>query len=342
MNAAASPPRPLALTCGEPAGIGAEIALKAWAEREAGGPPFLLLDQPARLARIAESLGLAVPIAAIAAPAEADAALFAEALPVLPLAAPIDGRPGQIAEGDAAAIIEAITRAVRLTQAGETAAVVTNPIRKQSLKTMGLAHPGHTEFLAELAGADARSVMLLASPRLRVVPVTVHVALAAVPRLLTAAEIVTVTLATARALRLDFGIAAPRLAVLGLNPHAGESGLLGREEIEIIAPAIERLKAAGLDVFGPVPPDAAFHAAARSRYDAAICMYHDQALLPLKTLDFDEGVNVTLNLPFVRTSPDHGTAIDIAGTGKANPQSLIAALRLAATMAETRRRTAAS
>lgn len=338
MAAADSLSRPLALTCGEPAGIGAEIALKAWARRDAGLPPFLMLDQPARLARIAQDLGLSVPIAPIAHAAEADAALFAQALPVLALTAPISGKPGQIDEGDAAAIVEAITRAVRLTQAGETAAVVTNPIRKQSLKAMGLHHPGHTEFLAELAGADARSVMLLASPRLRVVPVTVHVPLAAVPRLLTADEIVAVTAATARALRLDFGIAAPRLAILGLNPHAGESGLLGREEIEIITPAIARLKAAGLDVFGPVPPDAAFHAGARSHYDAAICMYHDQALLPLKTLDFDEGVNVTLNLPFVRTSPDHGTAIDIAGQGKANPQSLMAALRLAGAMADTRRR----
>ncbi|MCF4164446.1 4-hydroxythreonine-4-phosphate dehydrogenase PdxA [Zavarzinia compransoris] len=333
---------PLALTCGEPAGIGAEIALKAWSERDADGPVFLLIDQPARLARVAEQLGLQVPLATVAAPGEADRALFDEALPVLPVEAPIHGLPGQIDERDAAAVIESITRAVRLTQAGETAAVVTNPIRKQSLKNAGLAHPGHTEFLAELAGGGARSVMMLASPRLRVVPVTVHVPLAEVPRLLTEDEIVAVATATARALTSDFGIGAPRLAVLGLNPHAGEGGLLGTEEAAVIAPAVARLRAAGLDAFGPLPPDASFHAAARGRYDAAICMYHDQALLPLKTLDFDEGVNVTLNLPFVRTSPDHGTAIDIAGTGRANPQSLLSALGLAAQMAATRRRTVAA
>lgn len=333
---------PLALTCGEPAGIGAEIALKAWTERDSDGPAFLLIDQPARIARVAEHIGLQVPIATIASPGEVDRALFDEALPILPIEAPINGTPGQIDEGDAGAVIESITRAVRLTQAGETAAVVTNPIRKQSLKSAGLAHPGHTEFLAELAGAGARSVMMLASPRLRVVPVTVHVPLADVPRLLTANEIVAVATATARALVLDFGIAAPRLAVLGLNPHAGEGGLLGTEEAAIIAPAVARLRDAGIDAFGPLPPDASFHGPARSRYDAAICMYHDQALLPLKTLDFDEGVNVTLNLPFVRTSPDHGTAIDIAGTGRANPQSLVSALALAAEMAATRRRTTAT
>lgn len=342
MDEAGSPLPPLALTCGEPAGIGAEIALKAWAEREGSGAVFLMIDHPARLARVAEKLGLNVPIATIAATAEVDRALFDEALPVLPLAAPVAGEPGRIDERDAAAVVESITRAVRLTQAGETAAVVTNPIRKQSLKAMGLPHPGHTEYLADLAGGGARSVMMLASPRLKVVPVTVHVPLAAVPRLLTTDAIVTVAEATDRALRHDFGIPAPRLAVLGLNPHAGESGLLGTEEAEIVAPAIERLRAAGIDAFGPLPPDAAFHAGARARYDAAICMYHDQALLPLKTLDFDEGVNVTLNLPFVRTSPDHGTAIDIAGTGRANPQSLIAALDLAARMAETRRASAAA
>jgi len=327
---------PLALTCGEPAGIGAEIALKAWIEREDGGPRFVLLDVPARLSRLAEQLGLRVPLAAIADPADADADLFDEALPVLPLAAAIHGEPGKVDGRDAAAIIESIRRAVDLTQGGQCAAVVTNPIRKQSLKAAGFDHPGHTEFLATLAGNGARSVMMLASPSLKVVPVTVHVALSAVPRLLSTRGIVEVARLTAKALTGDFGIARPRLAIVGLNPHAGEGGLLGREEIEVIAPAVEILQAEGIDAFGPLPPDAAFHAAARSRYDVAICMYHDQALIPLKTLDFDEGVNVTLNLPFVRTSPDHGTAIDIAGQGKANPQSLIAALNLAARMARAR------
>ncbi|MCW0181147.1 MAG: 4-hydroxythreonine-4-phosphate dehydrogenase PdxA [Zavarzinia sp.] len=327
---------PLALTCGEPAGIGAEIALKAWIERGEHSPRFVLLDQPARLARLAERLGLNVPLAQVGSLAEVDAQLFAEALPVLPLEAPIHGEAGRVDEADAPAIVESITRAVRLAQAGEVAAVVTNPIRKQSLKAVGLDHPGHTEFLAALAGGGARSVMMLASPRLRVTLVTVHVPLAAVPGLLSVPAILEVARATARALRQDFAIAAPRLAVIGLNPHAGESGLLGREEIEIIAPAIATLRAEGIDAFGPVPPDAAFHAAARNRYDAAICMYHDQGLIPLKTLDFDEGVNVTLNLPFVRTSPDHGTALDIAGTGKANPQSLMSALAMAAAMAKAR------
>ncbi|MFZ2871161.1 4-hydroxythreonine-4-phosphate dehydrogenase PdxA [Zavarzinia sp.] len=327
---------PLALTCGEPAGIGAEIALKAWIERGEHSPRFVLLDQPARLARLAERLSLNVPLAQVGSLAEVDAQLFAEALPVLPLEAPIHGEAGRVDEADAPAIVESITRAVRLAQAGEVAAVVTNPIRKQSLKAVGLDHPGHTEFLAALAGGGARSVMMLASPRLRVTLVTVHVPLAAVPGLLSVPAILEVARATARALRQDFAIAAPRLAVIGLNPHAGESGLLGREEIEIIAPAIATLRAEGIDAFGPVPPDAAFHAAARNRYDAAICMYHDQGLIPLKTLDFDEGVNVTLNLPFVRTSPDHGTALDIAGTGKANPQSLMSALAMAAAMAKAR------
>ena len=325
---------PLVLTCGEPAGIGAEIALKAWAEREEGGPRFVLLDVPARLSRLAERLGLRVPVATITDPADAD--LFDDALPVLPLAAAIYGEPGKVDGRDATAIVESIRRAVELTQGGQCAAIVTNPIRKQSLKSAGFDHPGHTEFLATLAGHGARSVMMLASPSLKVVPVTVHVALSAVPRLLSTRGIVEVARLTARALASDFGIARPRLAIIGLNPHAGEGGLLGREEIEVIAPAVEILQAEGIDAFGPLPPDAAFHAAARGRYDVAICMYHDQALIPLKTLDFDEGVNVTLNLPFVRTSPDHGTAIDIAGLGKANPQSLIAALSLAAQMARAR------
>ncbi|PWR25535.1 4-hydroxythreonine-4-phosphate dehydrogenase PdxA [Zavarzinia aquatilis] len=327
---------PLALTCGEPAGIGAEIALKAWIERGEQSPRFVLLDQPGRLTRLAEKLGLQVPLATVSSLGDVDDELFAEALPVLPLDAPIRGEAGHVDEADAPAIVESIVRAVRLAQSGEAAAVVTNPIRKQSLKAVGLDHPGHTEFLAALAGGGARSIMMLASPRLRVTLVTVHVPLAAVPDLLSVPAILEVARATARALRQDFAIDAPRLAILGLNPHAGESGMLGREEIEIIAPAVTALRAEGIDAFGPVPPDAAFHPAARGRYDAAVCMYHDQGLIPLKMLDFDEGVNVTLNLPFVRTSPDHGTALDIAGTGRANPQSLMSALALAEAMARAR------
>jgi 4-hydroxythreonine-4-phosphate dehydrogenase len=327
--------RPIALTMGEPAGIGGEITLKTWLRRGEGVPPFFAIDDPDRLARLAETLGWTVPVRAVAGPEEA-AACFSEALGVLPrrLAHPVlMGRPDP---ANARAVIAAIVSAVELARAGRAAAVVTNPIQKETLYTAGFRHPGHTEFLEELAGNDAKAIMMLACPGLRVVPVTVHVALRdAVQRLKTDA-IVAAGRITARALMSDFGLDRPRLAVAGLNPHAGENGTMGREEIEIIAPAVETLRSEGHAVTGPFPADTLFHAAARRRYDAVICMYHDQALIPLKTIDFDRGVNVTLGLPFIRTSPDHGTATDIAGKGSANPDSLIAALQMAGEMAERR------
>jgi 4-hydroxythreonine-4-phosphate dehydrogenase len=327
---------------GEPSGIGGEIALKAWARRnEEKLPPFFAIDDPARLRAMAQSLNLSVPIEPIAAPRTAGA-VFPRALPVLPLEARVEAAPGRPDHAHAPAVIESIARAVALTQTGAVGGIVTNPIQKAALYGADFRFPGHTEFLAHLAGEGAQSVMMLAIDGLRVVPATVHVPLAAVAARLRTEDLVTLGRITARALREDFGIARPRLAVAALNPHAGENGTIGREEIEIIAPAVERMAAEGLIVFGPAPADTLFHPAARAKYDAVICMYHDQALIPLKTLDFDGGVNVTLNLPFVRTSPDHGTALDIAGKGLANPASLIAALRMAAEIAAVRANRAAA
>ncbi len=327
---------PLALTMGEPAGIGGEIALKAWLRRrEAALPPFLVIDDPRRLAAIARALELPVEIDSIADAAEA-AAVFARALPVLPVDLPVPAIPGHADPANAGAVIAAIDRAVDLAMAGAAAAMVTNPIHKATLYDAGFRYPGHTEYIAARCHAAA-PVMLLAIEGLRVVPATIHAALAQAIASLDTATIVTAARVTAAALRRDFAVPHPRLAVAGLNPHAGEGGALGREEIEIIAPAVARLREEGIDAVGPLPPDTMFHAGARSRYDAAICMYHDQALIPLKTLDFDHGVNVTLGLPIVRTSPDHGTAFNIAGRGAARPDSLIAALRLARSIADNRR-----
>jgi 4-hydroxythreonine-4-phosphate dehydrogenase len=326
---------PLALTIGEPAGVGGEIALKAWHARSAEHlPPFFILDVPERLTQLAAALKLDVPVRAIAAPEEA-AAVFATALPVLPIALPRPVVPGKLDTGNAPAVIAAIKQAVELVQQGRAAAIVTNPIQKETLYAAGFPHPGHTEYLAELAGG-VTPVMMLVGPELRVVPVTIHVALHQAIDSLRTQDIVTAAKITAAGLKRDFGIAAPRLAVAGLNPHAGENGTIGREDIEIVAPAVKALRDFGLDVTGPMAPDTMFHAAARRRYDVAICMYHDQALIPLKTLDFDRGVNVTLGLPFIRTSPDHGTALDIAGKGVANPASLIAAIALAGELVQRR------
>jgi 4-hydroxythreonine-4-phosphate dehydrogenase len=321
--------RPVALTMGEPAGIGGELSLMAWLARDAERlPVFFAIDDPARLVALAGRLGLSVPVRAIEQPKDA-ARVFPAALPVLPEPLPRPAVPGRPDPANAPAVIASIRRAVALAQDGSAAAVVTNPIQKKVLMDAGFAHAGHTEYLGELAGPNYRPVMMLVCPGLRVVPVTVHVPLAEAIRLLTTERIVAVGRVVAQALRQDFGIAAPRLAVAGLNPHAGEGGALGREETAIVAPAVAALRAEGIDARGPLSPDTLFHAEARARYDAALCMYHDQALIPLKTLDFFGGVNITLGLPFVRTSPDHGTAPDIAGTGTANPASLMAALRLA-------------
>jgi len=318
---------PLVLTCGEPAGIGPELAVSARAAL-GGAVPFFLIGDPRHL-----PAGSAVQ--EIAAPAEA-AAVPAERLPVLVHPFPAPATPGRPDPANAAAVIETIARAVALVQAGEAAGLVTGPISKQALKEgAGFAFPGHTEYLAALAGG-ARVAMMLASPLLRVVPVTIHVPLSEVPAALTPAALEETLRLTHAGLIGDFGIAAPRIAVAGLNPHAGEGGTMGREEIEVIAPVLERLRAGGMALSGPHPADTLFHPAARARYDAAVCMYHDQALVPLKTLDFAGGVNVTLGLPFVRCSPDHGTAFDIAGRGLADPTSTVAALRLAAELTARR------
>lgn len=327
---------PLALTMGEPAGIGGEIALKAWLAHRTELPPFFVLDDPDRLAALAAQIGLSVPLARIARPEDARAA-YADGLPVLsePLAAAVT--PGQPDTRNARAVIGAIKRAVALVQAGRCAALVTNPIHKKTLYAAGFRHPGHTEFLAELAGRTLAPVMMLVGGGLRVVPVTIHLPLREAIAQLSPGAIVDKAAIAAAALRDQFGIARPRLAVAALNPHAGEGGSLGHEEVEIVGPAVAELHRRGIDVAGPLPADTLFHAGARRRFDAVICLYHDQALIPLKTLAFDCGVNVTLGLPFVRTSPDHGTAFDIAGTGAASEASLVAALKLASELAARRR-----
>lgn len=317
---------PLALTMGDPAGIGGELTAQAWRARHSTGPVFCALDDPARFS------ALGVPVQEINAPEQA-AGIFVQALPVLPVRLAHPPHPGKPDPANAPAIIGAIRLGAELALAGRVGGVVTNPINKAALYQAGFAHPGHTEFLAEITGAGNRPVMMLACPALRVVPVTVHLSLRQAIAALDTQAIVITSRITHAALRDQFGIARPRLAVAGLNPHAGEGGALGDDETKIIIPAMDILRAEGMDITGPWPPDTMFTQAARAKYDAAICMYHDQALIPLKTLDMHHGVNVTLGLPIVRTSPDHGTAYDIAGKGLADASSLIAALDLAAQLA---------
>ncbi len=327
---------PLALTMGEPAGIGGEITLKAWSGRGGGTAPFFVIDEPGRLGDLSRRIGVTAAIRAIKSPGEATA-VFADALPVLDI--PFDvslaaqSIPGKPDPANAQAVLASIETAVRLVMSGDAGAVVTNPIHKQTLYAADFPHPGHTEYLAALAGADAAPVMMLAAGGFRVVPVTVHQGLAEALGSLNTLAITQAGLITAAALQKDFGLAQPRIAVAGLNPHAGEGGAMGTEEDQIIAPAVSALARAGIDAFGPVAPDTLFTPKARDTYDAALCMYHDQALIPIKTIAFGTAVNVTLGLPFVRTSPDHGTAFDIAGTGQASETSLLAALDMAAGMA---------
>jgi 4-hydroxythreonine-4-phosphate dehydrogenase len=321
-------PAPIAVTIGEPAGVGPEIAAKAW-ERLGARLPFFVIGDPAHLA------GLGVRPVPIARPADAAHAALS-GLPVLPHPFPAPATPGRPAPENAAAVIAAIARGVELVTRGEAAALTTLPIHKKALKDgAGFRFPGHTEYLAHLAGVD-RVVMMLACPGLRVVPATIHIPLAEVPAALTAELLRDTIRITDAGLRRDFGVESPRIAVAGLNPHAGEGGAMGREEIDLIAPVIAALRAEGLGLTGPHSADTMFHAGARAGYDAAVCMYHDQALIPIKTIDFAGGVNVTLGLPFIRTSPDHGTAFDIAGTGRADPTSFIAALQMAREMAAAR------
>lgn len=330
---------PLGLTMGEPAGIGGDIALKAWLEQRAASvPPFVLLDDPDRIVALATRLGFDIPVVTVAEDGldQVDG-LFATALPILPVCLPMPVQYGRPDPANGTAVIAAIDRAVALARQGRLSGVVTNPIQKSALYACGFRWPGHTEYLAHLAGLPEEStVMLLQGGGLRVVLATIHIAVKDVPDYLTSDIICQVTRVTHKALQEDFGIATPRLAVAALNPHAGEGGAMGREEINVIAPAVALLRQDGIDAAGPFPADTLFHAGARARYDAVVCMYHDQGLIPLKTLDFDTGVNVTLGLPFVRTSPDHGTALSLAGTGQANASSLIAALHAAAEIAARR------
>ena len=328
--------QPLALTLGEPAGIGPDLALAVWSRRaELDIPQFYLVADPDFVRRRASGLGLAVPVAAVA-PASA-AAAFPSALPVVALDVEISAKPGHPDQSSAPAAIASIRRAVADVIAGQAAAIVTNPVAKNVLYRSGFAEPGHTEFLAtlvqEATQKTLRPVMMLWSPELAVVPVTIHLPLREVFRHLSTELVVETGRIVARDLATRFRIPRPRLAVAGLNPHAGENGSLGEEDRAIVAPAVTRLIADGIDARGPLPANSLFSNQARQTYDAALCMYHDQALIPIKTLAFDHAVNVTLGLPFVRTSPDHGTAFDIAGTGAADPTSLIAALRLAARLA---------
>ncbi|MDD2877042.1 MAG: 4-hydroxythreonine-4-phosphate dehydrogenase PdxA [Acidiphilium sp.] len=317
---------------GDPAGIGGEIAAAAWMHARqglgTGMRPFFLIGD------VRWAGGFGIPIEVIDDPATA-ATAFRRALPVLAMPLAVPSVPGQPDPANAPAVIGAIERATIFALSGAASGVVTNPIAKSVLYAAGFAHPGHTEFLGALTGS-ATSTMMLAGPNLRVVPVTVHVSLRRAIETLTTAAIITAGTITHEALIRDFGITAPRLAVAGLNPHAGEAGAMGDEEARIIAPAIAALRAADIDAFGPLPPDTMFTPIARQGYDAALCMYHDQALIPLKTIDMENSVNVTLGLPIIRTSPDHGTAFDIAGKGLARPASLIAALRMASAMADRR------
>lgn len=327
---------PIAVSMGEPSGIGGEIILKAWQQAAPGTHPYFVLDSPDRLQGLSDKLGLAVPISPISDAAESIQA-FTQGLPVLPLEARVDAQPGAPDPKNADAVIESIRRAFELANNGDAAAIVTNPIQKEALYRASFDHPGHTEYLAYLDGPGVTPVMMLASPLLRVVPITVHMSLKSALANLSTKMIVEKTVITARALSNDFDIRRPRLAVAGLNPHAGEQGTLGNEEQTIIDPAIEALREMNIaEIAGPVPPDALFTPRARETYDAAICMYHDQALIPIKALDVDRAVNVTLGLSVVRTSPDHGTALDIAGAGVAAPTSIIAALNMARDIATLR------
>jgi 4-hydroxythreonine-4-phosphate dehydrogenase len=334
--------QPLALTLGEPAGIGPDLALTVWHRRaELKLPPFYVVADAEFLRRRAARLALDVPIAT-ATPATA-AGVFASALPVVALDLTVSAEPGHPDRSSAPAAIASIRRAVADVLAGAAAAIVTNPVAKNVLYNWGFAEPGHTEFLAtlvqEATGKLLRPVMMLWSPELAVVPVTIHLPLREIFAHLSTELIVETGRVVARDLSVRFRLPRPRLVIAGLNPHAGENGAFGEEDRTIVAPAVAQLVAEGIDASGPLPADSLFHKDARASYDTALCMYHDQALIPIKTLAFDHAVNVTLGLPFVRTSPDHGTAFDIAGKGIADATSLIAALRLAARLAAADGRT---
>lgn len=326
--------QPLAVSLGDPSGIGPDVLLKAWANRENTALPSLFVAGDLEfLRRRAKLLGLDISFCEYQ-----EAYPSSKALQVMDIAQPLIGDAAKPQTSDAAGTIKSIDTCVQLTLEGNAAGVVTCPINKHVLYEAGFTQPGHTEYLAELStkhtGKNITPVMMLAGPKLRTVPVTVHIPLSDVPNKLTQAMIIEKAQITARDLKTRFGIKNPRVAISGLNPHAGENGSMGKEDDAIVRPAVEHLKSLGINAWGPLPADTMFHAAARKTYDVAICMYHDQALIPAKTLGFDDAVNVTLGLPFIRTSPDHGTAYDIAGTGKANPSSFIAALKMAFEMSQ--------
>ncbi|KHS42298.1 4-hydroxythreonine-4-phosphate dehydrogenase PdxA [Novosphingobium subterraneum] len=327
---------PLALTIGDPAGVGPELAAAAWALRDSEGlPPFFVVGSARVVEEAARRRGISALVCTVKAPDEV-AECFDGALPVLDLA-DLRYTPGEPDDAGASLALNALATATGLVRSGAASALVTGPIAKSRLARVGFDHPGQTEFVAQACGVTAENaVMMLAGPSLKVVPITVHVALRLVPDMLTAELIRTRAAITAAALTRDYGLTAPRLAVAGLNPHAGEDGRMGHEDTQVVAPAVALLRDAGINAFGPLPPDTMFHAEARESYDVAICMYHDQALIPMKALDFDAGVNVTLGLPIIRTSPDHGTAFAIAGTGKARVGPTIAALRMAGECAARR------
>ena len=333
----ASTIRPLAVSLGDPAGIGPEVVGKCWDYRDRFGlPPFVAIGDPRSLDAVWDG-----PIATIDDPSEADSA-FDVGLPILSIGSADPDLPGHPSVAGAHCSLDALELAVGLARSGSAMAVVTGPVSKQQLYAIGFSHPGQTEFVAERCGISPGNVaMMLAGPTLRTVPVTTHVPLAEVSELLSPGLIENRGRAALRGLQRNFGISDPRLAIAGLNPHAGEGGSLGREEIDLIIPAIEALRAEGWRVTGPHPADTMFHSAARGQYDAALCMYHDQALIPLKALHFEEGVNITLGLPIVRTAPDHGTAFDIAGQDRADPRAMAAAIRMAAECASHRATVAA-
>jgi len=323
----------MALTMGEPAGVGGEVTLKAWLAQNT--PVFFVIDDAERLRQLAQKIKLDIPISEIKSPSDA-LSVFKTALPVLhqPLNQPVNY--GEPSLKNANAVVESIKKAVDLVRFGKASAIVTNPIHKKTLYDIGFKFPGHTEYLSDLAGMKTPPVMMLASPKLKVVPVTIHLSMRKALKAISVEAIVSTSQVTAQALKKYFSIDKPRLAIAGLNPHAGEGGEIGNEEIINIEPAIKKLCKIGITASGPWSPDAMFHENARNKYDAAICMYHDQALIPIKTIDFDGAVNITLGLPFIRTSPDHGTALNIAGTGIASEKNLLAALNMASIMVKIR------
>jgi len=328
---------PIAITMGDPAGISGEITIKAWAEQhKLSRYPFFLIDDPNRILKIANDLEIHLPIHLIDRPGLANN-MFKQALPILVERLNFDVKPGSPNPSNASTVIRSIDIATKAVLSGAASAMVTNPIHKSTLYESGFSYPGHTEYLAKLTNVENPPVMMLVSKGLRVIPVTIHLSLKEAIDALSTDKLVDCILIADKALKMDFGIKDPRIAVAGLNPHAGENGHLGREEIEIITPALNQLKVADINVKGPFSPDSLFHKESRENYDLIICMYHDQALIPSKLLDFRCGVNVTLGLPIIRTSPDHGTALDIAGNGKADPSSLIEAIKFAGKLAENRK-----